>query len=282
MEYCTSCGHQLGVGRFCTNCGHRIDWGGTDTAERPTVTTPPPARFPLYAEEPAPTPPPRRTGPWVAWLAVAVVLTLVAGLGLWLLTRGDDGDTGSDTDAPATSESPKPKPSEEPSETTAPVAQPGELAGEAEVEVPATDPPGQDVSGNPVTFEGTNLLDGAVETCWRMPGDGTGEEIVVTLPAETRLRSVGMVNGYAKTAQDPQGRELDWYHGNRRVLRAEWVFDDGSSLVQSFDDDPEMQSVDVDVTTTTITIRLLEVSPPGKGPAGRDYTAISELSFLGR
>ncbi|WP_243060300.1 zinc ribbon domain-containing protein [Nocardioides sp. SR21] len=282
MKDCTNCGHELGVGRFCTNCGHPIDWGTTDTAERPTVSSPPPARFPLYADEPEPTTPDRRTGAWVTWLAVAVALTLVAGLGFWLLTRGDgDGDA---TGAPATSESagPSEEPTAESSPTTDPVSEPGELASRSEVEVPATDPPGQDVSGNPVSFEGANLLDGAAETCWRMPGDGTGEEIVVTLPAETRLRSVGMINGYAKTAQDPQGRELDWYHGNRRILSAEWVFDDGSTLVQNFDDDPAMQSVDVDVTTTTITIRLLDVSPPGNGPAGRNYTAVSELSFVGR
>lgn len=281
MRYCTNCGHELGVGRFCTNCGHPIDWGTTDTAERPTVTTPPPARFPLYAEESAAAPGPRRTGPWVAWLIVGVVLVLVAAFGFWLLTRGSD-EGEDDSGAPTTSESARSEPSDEPTETAVPVSQPGELAADAEVEVPATDPPGQDVSGNPVTFEGTNMLDGAVETCWRMPGDGTGEEIVVTLPEETRLRSVGMVNGYAKTAQDAQGRELDWYHGNRRVLSVEWVFDDGSSLVQNFDDDPDLQSVDVDVTTATITIRLLEVSEPGKGPAGRDYTAISELSVVGR
>ena len=115
-----------------------------------------------------------------------------------------------------------------------------------------------------------------------MPGDGTGDEIVVTLPAETRLRSVGIINGYAKSAQDAQGRELDWYHGNRRVLSVEWVFDDGSTVVQDLDDTTELQSVDVDATTTTITVRLLEVSAPGKGPASRDYTAISDLSFVGR
>jgi hypothetical protein len=280
MKFCTNCGHELGVGRFCTHCGHPID-RGSDTAERPTVSSPPPARFPMYAEPEPSDEPPRRVAPWLPWLAVAVVLALVAGLGFWLLTGGSEDEADGAT-APTATTSASPKPSEKPSESTVPVAQPGELAARTEVAVPATDPPGQDVSGNPVSFEGANMLDGASETCWRMPGDGTGEEIVVTLPTETRLRSVGMVNGYAKTAQDAQGRELDWYHGNRRVLSAEWVFDDGSSLVQDFDDDRELQSVDVDVTTTTITIRLLEVSKPGDGPAGRDYTAISELSFVGR
>src|SRR4051812_36619347 len=80
MSSCTSCGHQLGVGRFCTNCGAPVDAavdrsvdrsvgsaGGdwhTDTAERRLGTTttdprtppaavapPPPPRYPLFADE---------------------------------------------------------------------------------------------------------------------------------------------------------------------------------------------------------------------------------------
>src|SRR3954468_18851611 len=72
MSSCTSCGHQLGVGRFCTNCGAPVDsstpdgtpvstpvtdgdWR-TDTAERlpPAATDP---RTPPAAA--APPPPPR-------------------------------------------------------------------------------------------------------------------------------------------------------------------------------------------------------------------------------
>ena len=84
MSSCTSCGHQLGVGRFCTNCGAPVDsstpdgtpvstpvtpapseddWR-TDTAERrlsqaaadprtppAAVAPPPPPRYPLFADE---------------------------------------------------------------------------------------------------------------------------------------------------------------------------------------------------------------------------------------
>ncbi len=206
------------------------------------------------------------------------MLSLVAGLGLWLLTRGDDGGTTSVSETPSANEDPSGQNSDKPGQDLPP----GELAPLASVTVPDTAPPNQDVSGNPVTYAGANMLDGVPETCWRVAGDGTGDTIVVTLPAETRLGSVGMINGYAKSAQDAQGRELDWYHGNRRVLSVEWSFDDGTSIVQNLDDTTEMQSVDVDVTTKEITIRLAEVSAPGKGPAGRDYTAISELSFVGR
>ena len=112
-------------------------------------------------------------------------------------------------------------------------------------------------------------------------GDGSGAEIVLTLPAETQLRSVGLINGYAKTARDARGRELDWYHGNRRIERVEWVFDDGTTIDQDLQDSTDLQSVDVDVTTTTIRLRLVTVSSPGTGRAARDYTAISDVSVVG-
>jgi hypothetical protein len=154
------------------------------------------------------------------------------------------------------------------------------IAARSTVQVPATAPPNQDVSGQPTTYDGDNMLDGVPETCWRMPDDGTGDEITVTLPEETHLQRVGMINGYAKTAKDAQGRELDWYHGNRRVLRVEWVFDDGTTVQQDLDDTVAVQWQDVDVTTTTVVARLLSVSDPGTGRAARDYTAISDLSFV--
>lgn len=85
MRFCSSCGHELGVGRFCTNCGQPIDRSASapvpqvplapplpdasETAERraarrdaamapgPARTppsaddTPVPPRFPMYADE---------------------------------------------------------------------------------------------------------------------------------------------------------------------------------------------------------------------------------------
>lgn len=278
MTSCTSCGTEVGAGRFCPSCGAPV---------RPPAKLPPPApadlppapRFPMYVDEVAavtrpmapppvpPVPPPveptphrRRTGTWPAWLAVGVALVVVAVLGGWLVTRS----TG-DGDSTAT---PTAEPTRDPSGSATQAPKEG-------VVVPDTAPPNQDVDGNPVRYDGENMLDGDPTTAWRMPGDGTGDEITVTLPEETRLRSVGIVNGYAKT------EDVDWYHGNRRVLRVEWVFDDGSSVIQALDDTTELQEVDVDATSTTVVVRLLEVSPPGTGPTRRDFTAISELSLQG-
>ena len=302
MGYCTSCGHPLDVGRYCTNCGHPVaPVDGTGTAERPAVPAaaaphapppppaqagqvpPPPPRYPLFADEvglpPAPAGRPPSAPPgvtqasqrrrlWWPWLLLATVLVLVLVVVAVVLVRGGgkDDPTGSPRQAsPATSGAPAT----------------GDLARRSTVEVPATAPPNQDTSGRRTTYVGANLLDGVPETCWRMPGDGTGEQVTVTLPRAAHLRSVGLINGYAKTATEG-GRELDWYHGNRRILAVEWVFDDGTTVPQQLDDTTGVQSVDVDVTTRTVVLRLVEVSPPGKGPASRDYTAISDLSLVAR
>lgn len=132
-----------------------------------------------------------------------------------------------------------------------------------------------------VRYEAWNMLDGVADTCWRMPGDGSGGEITFRLAEQTTLTQVGMVNGYAKLATDAAGHELDWYHGNRRVLSVEWVFDDGTTVGQTLTDTEQMQTVDVSVTTMTVQLRLLQVAPPGTGRAERDYTAISDVTLIG-
>jgi hypothetical protein len=316
MTDCAKCGHELGLGRYCTNCGHPVpgsddapatapddDGWRTGTAERPAAPaspppasppsappapppawTPPPAtRYPLFADEvdqPDPVDLPgepvthqshRRSRPWVPWVAAAAVVAVVAVLGVRLLS-GDDPESPTAQDsgasAPATGDD---APSSD-GPGTGPAA--GLTAG-SEVTVPATAKPNQDVDGKPVDYDGANMLDGVPETCWRMPGDGSGKEIVVTLPQKTHLRSVGLINGYAKQQDD-----RDWYHGNRRITKVEWEFDDGRTFPQVLGDTTAVQSIDVDVTTSTITLRLVSVSKPGTGAASRDYTAISDLLFV--
>lgn len=317
MRYCTNCGHELGVGRYCTNCGHPVDTPGddwrTETAERAVVPTPPPPstpppppagaldppppRFPLFADEApqafdapeaaataatpvAAAPPPptshRSRGPWWPWALTGVVLLVVLLIGIRLLGEDDTDATGSSgrPESSATS-STEPQPSDdEPSESEST----DDPLRDATVTVPATAPPGLDSAGNRTTYVGANMLDGDPATAWRMGGDGTGREIVVTLSEESHLRTVGLINGYAKTAVGAGGGTIDWYRGNRRIEKVEWAFDDGTTITQDLTDTNEVQSVDVDVTTSTVTLRLLAVSAPGRGPNGRNFTAVSELS----
>ena len=143
---------------------------------------------------------------------------------------------------------------------------------------PATAPPQRDVAGAEVGYEAAQMLDGLARTAWRMPGDASGSEIVLRLDGPTVLTRVGLVNGYAKTASDG----TDWYAANRRVRRVAWRLDDGTTLTQRLGERRGLQVLDVpDVTTTSVRLRLLEVGEPGVDPA-RDYTAISEVSLLGR
>lgn len=287
----------------------------------PPPSPPPEPRFPLFADEvrpgaPAAYPPPSPPSPpipppsghrrtdarptWLPWLVGALAVLLVAAVGTaLLLTAGDDEPTAdapagaasssSESDSPtddatddATDDPTGPSPSDTPtpSETPEP-GEPRDVAATATAEVPRTAPPNTDVDGNLVRYEARNLLDGVPTTCWRMPGDGAGSTITVTLAEPTTLSEVGIVNGYAKTSDD-DGTILDWYRGNRRVLAVEWTFDDGTVVSQSLVEERSLQTVDVgEVTTSTVTVRLVSVSAPGTGRSARNYTAISDLSFVG-
>jgi hypothetical protein len=146
---------------------------------------------------------------------------------------------------------------------------------------PAHAPDAVDFAGNHVTYVASNMVDGVIETCWRTPGNASGTVLTFRLDRPTRISKVGMVNGYAKTAFSG-GRTYDWYQGDRRILSVDWLFDDGSSVSQTFSDTRAMQTLGVPpVTTSTVRVRITSVSPPGRGPAARDDTAISEVSLVG-
>jgi hypothetical protein len=259
----------------------------------------------------APLPPPPTTGmdvgndadvsrgaggapPWLPWAIVALVMILVAVGGIWLLfAPGGDGSgttnppvrstnaTSTDgSDTPSTSVT---SPAQSPSETTpVPTGDPVDVTGLATATAPRTAPPNEDVFGNRTTYAAANMLDGSPSTCWRMAGDGTGAELTFALASPTAMTRVGLINGYAKTA-DVGRRKLNWYVGNRRVLAAQWVFDDGTTLDQPLEETKAMQTVDLQtpVTTSTVTLRLVTVSAPGTGRSARDYTAISEVTLVG-
>jgi hypothetical protein len=282
----------------------------TDTAERPAVRAPlPPAAAPV---PPPPSPPPTdrplprsprpRTPapPWVAWLVVAISLVLAAVIGTWLVVQpgGDDNATATDPRTSQAAEDDAPAEEEPAAEPAEPKAEPTDEAGR---EPPADGPPGEriditalvtptappaapannDVTGELVTFTAANMMDANPVTCWRMAGDGTGSTLTFTFSAPVWLELVGLINGYAKTSVDGSGRSFDWYHGNRRILRAEWVVGD-QVFTQDFTDSTEPQTLEIEpVETTTVELRLVEVSPPGAGPTGRDYTAISDVVFGG-
>jgi len=203
---------------------------------------------------------------------IGVALALIVAFGFWLVT----GPLGSSGSAPAQHGGSSGR-----AAAGAAGSSSGDLARGATATVPATAPPNQDTSGNMVHYDARQMLDGVATTCWRMAGDGTGSELTFQLAQQSKVSTVGLINGYAKTAQDAAGHELDWYHGDRRVLTVAWSFDDGTTITQQLGDTTRMQTVDLDhpVTTSTIHLRLVKVSDPGQGPAARDYTAISDVTF---
>lgn len=330
--HCTSCGHELGVGRFCTNCGQPVPGRHPEAAPGtsapvvppPTGQLPPAARYPLYADAPTspPGPPPaappaavtrlapgpvlapppapaphEASGPsgtpWLPWLLGVVVLALVAGIGAFLLvSSGGDSDAKdgtareqrTDDAGPATPEGPggSDGPRPDSTGTGGPVEAPApgdlrDLTATARAEVPATAPASRDRQNHPVTYVAGNMLDGRPRTAWRMPGDGTGATIVFDLGEEVVLTEVGLLNGYAKV----DGAD-NWYRGNRRIRAVQWEFDDGTRITQELDDRQRVQLQPVGpVATTKVVLHLVEVTAPGKGPAGRDFTAISDVRFRG-
>ena len=300
--YCTSCGHELGIGRFCTNCGPPVP-GRHPEAEPtsaapvvppPTGQLPPAARYPLFADgsspatqvtpsgPPPPPPPPygaprrRRRAAWLPWVIAVVVVALVAGVGALLLTAG--GDSSDDTaqqQQTRASDGGSPGPT-----TSGPAPTPGEvvdLTGGASAQVPATAPPSRDRQNHQVSFAAANMLDGRPRTAWRMPGDGSGQTLTFDLGRDVVLTEVGLINGYAKI----DGAD-DWYRGNRRIQSVEWELDDGTRITQDLSDQPTMQVLKIGpVATRTVKLHLTTVSAPGKGPNGRDFTAISDVLLRG-
>lgn len=153
-----------------------------------------------------------------------------------------------------------------------------DLAESATFTAPGTAPPTQDFDGNLVAYEASQMGDGNPATTWRTPGDASGQSVTITLAQAGVINRVGLVNGYAKKVAG-----VDWYPNNRRILGVTWAFDDGSSVDQTFAERPAMQMLKVPpVETGTVTLTITSVTPPGAGPLGRDYTAISEIALMGR
>lgn len=210
---------------------------------------------PLQLSEPAP-PRPRRAAASIAVIGALALLILIALLG-WRLLGVSHARAHASTS------------------TTSAASASRSLVLSATA--PITAPPGVDTAGRAVTYAAANMLDGKASTAWRMPGDGTGTTLVFTLAHPATITSVGLINGYAKTEGG-----MDWYAGNRRILEVSWHFDDGRDITQTLRNTRSLQRIAVPrIRTGSVKLTLLRVSQPGKGPASRDMTAISEVQVDG-
>ncbi|MGF9760092.1 hypothetical protein AAII07_33340 [Microvirga sp. 0TCS3.31] len=225
---------------------------------------------------------------WLGWVLAAVLLVALAFLLLQVFdTDGDEVATDPADGATGTSQAPDPgagqttgsaEPTDDGGGAPAGASKALDLARGATFEVPGTAPPTTDFDGNLVAYEASQMGDGNPATAWRTAGDATGETITVTLTEPGVVTKVGLINGYAK-----QVAGVDWYPNNRRIIAVTWGFDDGSTVQQTFAEQPAVQRLKVPaVETATVTLTITAVTPPGPGSLGRDYTAISEVSVTGR
>lgn len=320
VDTCVRCGADLGVGRFCLNCGHPIGEPAPVAAvpavqaADPTLVAPgaDPIARPVAPAAPAPAPAaapvparsawdpdrdllpyeevdelhpddPVRGRAWIFWVLGAVLLVGLVFVLLEAFASDEDDATASD---PTSSASPAPDsgddeaadPDGEATKTPKAVGKLVNLATQATFEVPGTAPPTTDFDGNLVAYEATQMHDGNPSTTWRTAGDASGQAVTITLQQPGVVSRVGLVNGYTK-----QVAGVDWYPNNRRILSVIWGFDDGSTVEQTFAEQPVMQRLKVPaVETSTLSITITAVTPPSSGNLGRDYTAISEVAVIGR
>lgn len=167
-------------------------------------------------------------------------------------------------------------PSQQASTTTLASAPPAELTANAKAEASETAPDSIDDGGNPVSYDASNLIDGDSSTAWRVEGSGQGAAVGIKLPVPAHITRVGLIPGYAKT--DPASGK-DRFGENRRIREVRWHFSDGTIIGQRFQDRPTMQRITVEVTASWVLVEIVATLP---GDTDHDYTAISELSLVGR
>jgi len=156
---------------------------------------------------------------------------------------------------------------------TAPAAEPQPVKAVAAI-ASATAPPAVTGCNRPVSYEPALVVDGDPTTAWRVPGDGIGQRVQVTLERPTRLLQVGLLPGYARV--DPCTK-VDRFVQMRRVTQVRWIFDGGAAIRQSFEDRPAIQSIAVDVVTKTITVEVVATTADPE----LDFTPISEIRLGG-
>lgn len=220
---------------------------------------------------------------WLIFAASLLCLLLIGGFAIWLLSGGDD-DKKQGVSSEPTGDGSSPTDKESPGSDSPPddPENPTNIARYAKATAPSTAKPNEDLRGNLISYNATNMLDGQSDTTWRMEGDGTSQVLTFNLDEESVITSVGLINGYAKTDRDAAGKKTNWYLANRRITQVEWIFDSGEKISQPLSSSMKVQTIDIDdVTTSSIQLRLVSVSAPAAGEAGRNYTAISEVSLIG-
>lgn len=313
MEACTACGHTPVTGGSCPACGAAA--AGAAIPARTPGGAPPPARFPLYADEAAfdgepsepdgqtvspeepvaddsPEPVPvhggshaaARTGSdpllWLVGVGIVLLFAVVGGA-LMLLGGGEDeGATALDpeTTLAEVEQSSSTPDSPAPSEDTSePEGEPTPEGVDRLVPADVAVPGSASASRDNAGNSVTYEADNLLDEDPRTAWRVAGDATgeVITFRFDDPVTVTDVGLVNGYAKEDPPN---DWYLANRRVLRVEWSFGDDTSVVQDLTEEREVQRMEVEaVETDVVELRLVDVSDPGS----RDYTAISEVSLTG-
>ena len=136
-------------------------------------------------------------------------------------------------------------------------------------------------TGEPLAYSGEQLIDGDENFGWGASmGDAAGATADMQFSGPVKLATVGLTPGYTRVAPRSKAgcQTVVAFPYQRFVQAVRWTFDDGSSVEQSFDQRPEMQTKPVDVTTSSVKLTILSTARP---PGADDETVISEAAFTG-
>jgi hypothetical protein len=194
---------------------------------------------------------------WIAAAAVAAVV--VVGLtGRALVDRAGHAGT-SPTSAPSGSTHPNP---------------PQRIRAGVQVTASHTAPAATDAAGNPVSYLPGNVIDGDVQTAWRVAGNGVGETVTLIFDGPVDIVRIGLIPGYAKF--DPETGD-NRFAEDRIIKEVRYLIPGLPPTVQRFKPQPFPQFVRVSATASRITVQIMAATAPG----GLDYTAISEIYVYG-
>ncbi len=239
------------------------------TTERPVV--PPvgasPEAVSPKAVPPEAVPPKRRRVRFV--VLMIVLLSVIAGIAVGAFVLRDRSRTDA---APTTSAS-----SDAPSPDGPYAGRVGAVAADqarADCQAPAA----SDDGGNVVSYLPADMIDDNASTAWRCNGSAVDQTATFTLPADTRIAELGLINGYAKT--DPTSGAAR-YGEYRRITEVRWTFDDGSVVPQKLTDgEPGIQRVRILPTVSRqVGLTIVSTTDPGSKLTSRDATLISEVTF---
>jgi hypothetical protein len=137
-----------------------------------------------------------------------------------------------------------------------------------------TAPSATDAAGNPVSYLPGNVIDGNVQTAWRVAGNGVGETVTLIFDRPVDIVRIGLIPGYAKF--DPETGD-NRFEQDRIIKEVQYLIPGLPPTVQRFRPQPFPQFVRVSAATSRITVEILGTTAPG----GLDYTAISEIYVYG-